>query len=95
MNYIVWQKGEFAEDWHRYDADNENELTALILERARKEGELVVTVPIEYTISVKVTKPPAEVVPVVVSKVKRSKEEAGKEKIDEVSEGRPPADKVA
>lgn len=93
MQYIVWQKTEFAEDWHRFDAETERELTEIILERSRKEGEIVVTVPIEYTINVKIGKAPADVVPAELPKPKKYSPGEKKEAKVETGQSGPETDK--
>jgi len=64
MGYIVWSKEQYAETWTRTDCADEAAVRAEVLRLLKQAGEVVVTLPIEYEVTVqlggRMVEPPEE-----------------------------------
>ena len=60
MKYIVWQKQEYQELYTRFDCDDDIELNKAITTLLRASEDVVVTVPVKFSVNVVVGKVDAE-----------------------------------
>lgn len=73
MDYIVLKQEPYGEVWHRHDCYGEEELKVIVLGLIRTDGEVVVTVPVDFSITVSLAKLPPEVIPARLEKPAKTK----------------------
>jgi len=92
MDYIVWKQDPFSEAWSRFNCEGDQELQARVLELVKSEGEILVTVPVSFSVKVSIAKMSADVIPVKIEKPAAKKESKEKEAKSGAETGKPEDD---
>ena len=90
--YQVWTKDEFGDTWHLIECKDKGEVKEEILAATKVGHEVLVSVPMEFSIDVKIKEPRPEYHPTVKEKYRRGVEKPKEVVEDEAAESGPTED---